>query len=161
MPTIFDCPQSVAGDGTAWRNDGATGTKRPVFRSLWRGFRCRCPNCGRGRLFGRYLKSVPVCAVCRENLSHQRADDAPPYFTIVLVGHIVVPLMLVVALATSLSNTQQLAIWLPLTAILTVGLLQPVKGAVIALQWALRMHGFDGSADPDAMPKWSVPSDPA
>ena len=63
----------------------------------------------------------------------------------VIVGHIVVPVMLAVTLATDLSTFTHLAIWLPLTGDLTLGLLQPVKGAIIALQWALRMHGFDGA----------------
>jgi len=121
--------------------------KRPLFRAMARGFVGRCPNCGQGRLFGRFLKPVVTCAVCGENYTHHRADDAPPYFTMVLVGHIVVPLMAVTMVVTALSTTAQLAIWLPLTAILTVGLLQPVKGATIALQWALRMHGFDGKGD--------------
>jgi uncharacterized protein (DUF983 family) len=90
------------------------------------------------------------CGRCGEDLSHQRSDDAPPYFTMVIVGHIVVPIMLAVALNTSWSNFTHLAIWLPLTLILTLVLLRPVKGATIGLQWALYMHGFDGSADPDA-----------
>ena len=91
-----------------------------------------------------------ACSVCGEDLSHQRADDAPPYFTIVLVGHLVVPAMLAVTLAVDWSTFTHLAIWLPLTLALTLALLRPVKGATIALQWALYMHGFDGSADPDA-----------
>jgi len=62
-----------------------------------------------------------------------------------------VPLILAVQLTTQLTVLQHMAIWLPLTAILTVGLLQPVKGAVIALQWALRMHGFNGK-DEEAGP---------
>jgi uncharacterized protein (DUF983 family) len=130
---------------------------RPVARSLFRGFRRRCPHCGEGRLFGRYLKPVARCEVCGEDLSHQRADDAPPYFTMVLVGHLVVPLMVTVMLLTDLSSWTHLAIWLPLTAGLTFALLQPVKGAVIGVQWSLYMHGFDGSADPDAMPTGYLP----
>jgi uncharacterized protein (DUF983 family) len=124
--------------------------KRPLVAALRRGFACRCPNCGKGALFGRFLKPVPACPVCGEDLSHQRADDAPPYLTMVIVGHIVVPLMLAVQMATDLPNIVHIAIWVPLTGILALLLLQPVKGAVIGLQWALRMHGFDGSADPDA-----------
>jgi len=58
--------------------------------------------------------------------------------------------MLAVALNTEWSNLTHLAIWLPVTLIMTLGLLQPVKGAIIGLQWALYMHGFDGSTDPDA-----------
>jgi uncharacterized protein (DUF983 family) len=120
---------------------------------MWRGFLCRCPNCGEGKLFRSFLKPVERCAVCAEDLSHQRADDAPPYFTILIVGHLIVPAMLAVVLLTELSTLTHLAIWLPLTAALCLLLLQPVKGAIIGLQWALRMHGFDGSAEPDAMPE--------
>jgi uncharacterized protein (DUF983 family) len=65
----------------------------------------------------------------------------------VIVGHLVVPVMVATILLTNLSTTTQLLIWLPTIAILTVGLLQPVKGAIIAFQWALRMHGFDGKGD--------------
>jgi uncharacterized protein (DUF983 family) len=103
---------------------------------------------------------VANCARCGEDLSHQRADDAPPYFTMVIVGHIIVPIMLVVALSTHWSNLTHLAIWLPVTLVMTLGLLQPVKGAIIGLQWALYMHGF-GSANPDAETLGLAPADGA
>jgi uncharacterized protein (DUF983 family) len=131
--------------------------KRPLIPALRKGMRCRCPHCGEGRLFHRFLKPVAACPACGEDLSHQRADDAPPYLTMVIVGHVVVPLMVAVQMATDLPNAVHLAIWLPVVAIMTLTLLQPVKGTVIALQWALRMHGFDGSADPDAPDQfWSA-----
>lgn len=120
---------------------------RPVFPALARGFAGRCPCCGKGRLFRSFLKPVEACSTCGEDFSHQRADDAPPYFTILIVGHLLVPLMLAVQLSIELPIYGHLAIWLPLTAVMTLWLLQPVKGAVIALQWALYMHGFDGSDD--------------
>jgi uncharacterized protein (DUF983 family) len=123
--------------------------KRALWQALGRGFACRCPACGQGRLFHRYLKAVDHCDACGEDLSHQQADDAPPYFTITIVAHIVVPLMLLVEMTWHLSNMTHLAIWLPLTALLTIGLLQPVKGSVVGLQWALYMHGFDPDGDPD------------
>ncbi|MEJ0013636.1 MAG: DUF983 domain-containing protein [Bauldia sp.] len=123
---------------------------RPLFQAMLRGFLGRCPNCGKGHLFGKFLKPVAHCEVCGEDYTHQRADDAPPYFTMVIVGHLLVPVLLAVQLTTQLTVAQHLMIWLPLTGILTVGLLQPVKGAIIALQWALRMHGFDGRGDDDA-----------
>jgi uncharacterized protein (DUF983 family) len=122
---------------------------RPLWRGMVRGFFGRCPHCGKGRLFRAFLKPVAQCKVCGEDYSHQRADDAPPYFTMVIVGHILVPIILTVQFTTNLTVYQHLALWLPLTLILTVGLLQPVKGAIIALQWALRMHGFDGLEDDD------------
>lgn len=140
------------GNVTTFTSEAAVAARRPVASAVWRGFRGRCPSCGNGGLFRAYLKSVPACAHCGEDLSHQRADDAPPYFTILAVGHILVPLMLAVQMTTDWSTTVHLALWLPLTALLTLLLLQPVKGAVIALQWALRMHGFDGKAERDAPP---------
>jgi len=148
-----------------WRSHTATETAgriaRPLGRALWHGFRCQCPNCGGAGLFRAYLKPVVNCRHCGEDLSHHRADDAPPYFTMVIVGHIVVPILMAVAMSTELSNFTHLAIWLPLTLSMTLGLLQPVKGATIALQWALYMHGFDGSADPDAYPEGFLTRDRA
>jgi len=147
--TVPDAAKTVI-----WQSAPLAGDlpKRPLARSLWRGFRCRCPHCGEGRLFRKFLKPVANCARCGEDYTHQRADDAPPYFTMLIVGHLVVPVMLVVALTTELSDATHIAIWVPLTLFLTLALLQPVKGTIIALQWALRMHGFDGGIDPDAMP---------
>jgi uncharacterized protein (DUF983 family) len=141
--------------------DEAGRVKRPVFESLWRGFRSACPSCGEGGLFRAYLKPVDTCRHCGEDMSHQRADDAPPYFTMVIVGHIVVPLMLAVAMRVELSNTTHLMIWLPLALVMALALLQPVKGATIGLQWALYMHGFDGSDDPDRFAEGFLPRDPA
>lgn len=135
-----------------WTGQEQTKTARP-HRSPWqamaRGFQCRCPACGIGRAFDGYLTVVDRCAHCGENLSHHRADDAPPYFTIVVVGHIIVPLILIVETSFALSNLVNLAIWLPLTLILTLALLRPIKGAVVGLQWALYMHGFDPNHKPD------------
>lgn len=130
-------------------NGDFSAPARPRFRAMARGFACRCPNCGRDRLFRRFLKPVATCATCGEDFTHQRADDAPPYFTILLVGHIVVPLLTLVLLMTDLPMIVHLALWLPLTAGLTFALMQPVKGTIIALQWALRMHGFDGLGEPE------------
>jgi uncharacterized protein (DUF983 family) len=137
-----------------WRNTALAVPlpKRPLWRAMARGFRGRCPHCGEGKLFRAFLKPVMACGRCGEDLSHQRADDAPPYFTILIVGHIIVPLMVTAALFTEFSTTTHLAIWLPLTTVLALGLIQPIKGALIGLQWALYMHGFDTRSDPDAMP---------
>ncbi|MCB1488039.1 MAG: DUF983 domain-containing protein [Bauldia sp.] len=135
--------------------------KRNLFRAMRRGFRCRCPNCGEGALFDGYLTPVPECRTCGEDLSHQRADDAPPYFTILIVGHIIVPIMVTVFLLTDLSNATHIAIWVPLTLVMTLLLLRPIKGVIIGLQWALYMHGFDPRSDPDAMPEGFLPSDVA
>lgn len=123
---------------------------RSVWTAMLRGARCRCPNCGEGRLFGRFLKAQPACEVCGEELHHQRADDFPPYITMFIVGHIVVWLILVAELRWNWPVWAHAATWPLLTVGLSLGLLQPVKGAVIGLQWALRMHGFGEEAgDPE------------
>ena len=131
--------------------------ERPRWRSVRRGFACRCPHCDEGNLFRAWLKPVETCPVCGEDLSHQRADDFPPYITMVLTGHILVPLMLTMQALTDFSVTTYLAIFLPVTVAAVFGLIQPVKGAVIGLQWALRMHGFDGRSNPDAPPEGFLP----
>lgn len=132
---------------------------RPAMRSIGRGLRLRCPQCGEGKLFAGYLKVAPECSVCGQDLTHHRADDLPPYLTIVIVGHIIVPAILFVETRWPLSTFAHLAIWLPLTLILSLLLLPPVKGAVVGLQWALRMHGFDGRASglPDPDDGFAVP----
>ena len=152
-----------ANASAVWRNTDIAEAlpKRPLWRSMARGFRGRCPACGEGKLFRAFLKPVAACDRCGEDLSHQRADDAPPYFTIVIVGHIIVPLMTAVFLATELSTLAHLAIWLPLTLVLSLGLLQPIKGALIGLQWALYMHGFDPRGDSDPHPAPAGVADPA
>ncbi len=117
--------------------------ERPVLPALLRGAALKCPACGVGPMFRRYLKVADHCSHCGEALHHQRADDAPPYFTIAIVGHVVVGLMLAVEMAYRPALWLHAALWLPLTLILTLLILPPVKGALVALQWALHMHGFD------------------
>jgi uncharacterized protein (DUF983 family) len=105
----------------------------------------RCPHCGEGRLFGRFLKVLDHCPVCGEELFHHRADDFPAYIVIVIVGHVIVSGILAVEIAYRPPYWVHLAIWLPLTVIGALALLQPVKGAIVGLQWQLGMHGFEES----------------
>jgi uncharacterized protein (DUF983 family) len=120
---------------------------RPLGRSIWRGTKCRCPNCAEGRLFRKFIKPVEQCEVCHEDYTHQRADDLPAYIVVIIVGHIMVGGFLSAEMLWSLSSWAHLAIWTPVTIIASLALLQPVKGGVIGLQWALRMHGFGGHDD--------------
>jgi uncharacterized protein (DUF983 family) len=126
------------------------GSPRHTPTAVKRGFLCRCPNCGEGKLFRAFLKPVDSCAHCGEVMSHQRADDFPAYLTIFVVGHIVVAAYMAVEQMVTLAMWQHMAIWIPLTGALSLALLQPLKGGVIGLQWALRMHGF-GGIDEDAI----------
>jgi uncharacterized protein (DUF983 family) len=109
---------------------------------MWRGARRTCPNCAEGALFKSYITASITCSHCGEALHHQKADDAPPYFTIFIVGHIVVPLMLLVEKIWRPELWIHFGLWLPLTLVLALWLLPRTKGATIGLQWALRMHGF-------------------
>jgi uncharacterized protein (DUF983 family) len=119
----------------------------PAARSVWpamlKGAQLRCPACGKGAMFGRFLKVNPACPQCGLALHHHRADDAPPYVVMFIVGHIVVSLLLAVEVAFSPSLWVHIALWIPVTLALSLLLLPPVKGALIGLQWALRMHGFN------------------
>jgi uncharacterized protein (DUF983 family) len=127
---------------------------RDPKRAAWTGFKQRCPNCGEGRLYGKYLKVNAHCPVCDEALDLHRADDAPPYFTITVVAHIVVPLLLLVEQTYAPALWIHAALWLPLCLILSLLLLPRVKGALIGLQWAYRMHGFGAEEDlPVSEPK--------
>jgi uncharacterized protein (DUF983 family) len=112
----------------------------PLGLALLRGFMDRCPACGRTRLFRGFLKVQPVCANCTAPLGQYRSDDLPPYFTIFIVGHIVVPLMLVTERQWSPPLWVHAAIFLPLTLILTLLLLRPVKGAVVGLMLRLGLE---------------------
>jgi uncharacterized protein (DUF983 family) len=111
-------------------------------KALWRGFTMRCPNCGQGKLFGRFLKVTDHCAVCGEDFTPQRADDFPAYLVIVVIGHITIPAVLLVEEAFAPPIWLQYLIWLPFIAFGSLALLQPTKGAVVALQWQLGMHDF-------------------
>jgi uncharacterized protein (DUF983 family) len=135
--------ETLSAHPIVWNRDSAPTEKRDVWTALKRGFRGRCPRCGEGKLFRAFLKVNDHCANCGQDLTPQRADDLPAYLVIVIVGHIVVPLALMIETNYSPPVALQLAIYLPLTFLLSLALLQPVKGAVVGVQWALRMHGFD------------------
>lgn len=117
--------------------------QRDVASALLRGAACHCPNCGKGAIFKGFTTVNASCPTCGEVLSHQRADDFPPYVTMLITGHVVVAAMLIVERAYHPEIWLHMAMWLPLTLIMSIGLLRPVKGAIIGLQWALYMHGFD------------------
>ena len=126
-----------------WTRDSAAAEKREVWTSMKRGFRGRCPRCGDGKLFRAFLKVDNNCSVCGLDFTPHRADDLPAYLVIVIVGHLLVPVILWIETDYSPPVWLQLSIYLPFTVIASLLLLQPVKGAVVAVQWALRMHGFD------------------
>jgi uncharacterized protein (DUF983 family) len=135
--------ETISAHPIVWSRDTASTEKRDVWTALKRGFRGRCPRCGEGKLFRAFLKVDDHCSACGQDFTPQRADDLPAYLVIVMVGHIVVPLALLIETNYSPPVALQLAVYLPITLFASLALLQPVKGAVVGVQWALRMHGFD------------------
>ncbi|MCG6115791.1 MAG: DUF983 domain-containing protein [Mesorhizobium sp.] len=126
---------------------GSGQNQRSVWRAMGRGAMGRCPHCGEGKLFCAFLKVNDSCEACGEEYHHHRADDLPAYIVIVIVGHLVVSKFMIVQATLDLPMWAHMAIWGPLTLLLSVVLLQPVKGAVVGLQWALKIHGFGGETD--------------
>ena len=115
---------------------------RDRWQAIGRGLQCRCPACGTGRLFGKFLKPVAQCASCGEDFTAQRADDFPPYLVILILGHVLAPIAVGVEMAYhppmwAFALTASLIV-----VVLALLMLQPVKGGVIALQWAGRMGDF-------------------
>ena len=115
--------QYVAGNGEGW------------FDSVRRGLQRCCPRCGASGMFRGYLSVSPACKRCGLDFEVIRSDDIPPYFTIVIVGHLMVPLLLLTEQLASPPTWLMLSVCLPLTLALTLALLPFVKGAVMGVIW--------------------------
>ncbi|WP_370385479.1 DUF983 domain-containing protein [Novosphingobium sp. EMRT-2] len=142
-------------DHLAPDGDRAPGMVRPsLAQAIKRGFVGRCPRCARAKLFRAFLKPVDRCPDCQQDWSCQRADDFPAYLAILLTGHLVAPLIIAVELDFSPPAWVQMTLWPAIVAAMVLALIQPAKGAVIAAQWRLGLHGFAASdmqaADADA-----------
>ena len=116
---------------------------RVAWQAIWNGMKCRCPNCGKGKLFRAYLKVADTCSNCGEELKWHKADDMPPYISIIIVGHIIIGLMMELEAVAPQAPWVYLATMVPLALLMPLAMLPSVKGAVVGLQWANYMHGFD------------------
>ncbi|MEM6305583.1 MAG: DUF983 domain-containing protein [Pseudomonadota bacterium] len=120
----------------------AAPTERPLGQALRRGWRGTCPNCGSGALLHSYLKVHHDCAACQQEFFHHRADDGPAYLTILLVGHLMVPLLHWVYVAYRPEPLTLFTMFAVPSVALSLYLLPRLKGALIGFQWAKRMGGF-------------------
>ncbi len=93
-----------------------------------------------------YLQVRESCPVCDEALHHHRADDGPAYLTILIVGHLMAPLLMFVFTRYRPEPATMIAVFSVLTVVLSLYLLPRLKGGLVALQWAKRMHGFSADA---------------
>ena len=118
--------------------------------ALLRGVRGKCPRCGEAKLFGKFLKPIAVCPHCHQDFTHHRADDMPPYISILITGHVLAPIIIYFGAFSDISMWQALAVCLVIASVMMIGLLQPAKGGVIALQWWHGMHGFVPSGKAEA-----------
>ena len=107
----------------------------PMKLAARRGILGRCPACGEGKLFRAYLKQVDNCASCGEAFGHIRADDAGPWLTIILVGHIFIPLMLIGVAASTMPTWASALLWSVVFVGLALAILPRSKGLFIAILW--------------------------
>lgn len=134
-------------------NDQLAKTTRPdaslphsVWAAMGRGICGRCPRCSQTKLFRKFLKPVASCTHCGQDWTYQRADDFPAYMAIIITGHFIGFLMVELA-KRDLSTLAMTAIIVPLTIVMVIALIQPAKGAIIAIQWWIGMHGFAPGRD--------------
>ena len=125
----------------------AAPTDRPVKPAMLRGWCGRCPACGEGRILQGYLKVRAACPACGEDLTPQRADDGPAYFTILIVGHLLAPALMFVFIRWRPDPLMMAGGFAIGCVALSLYLLPRIKGAMIGLQWAKRMHGFGSDTD--------------
>ena len=106
-----------------------------------RGGAGRCPMCGQGKLYDGYLRLVAQCASCAAPLGAVRADDAPPYFTIFVTAHLIIAAVVGADQKTNLPIWAMIAFFLPLTVMIAMLLLRPVKGATVGVMLQLGLIG--------------------
>lgn len=99
------------------------------------GIACRCPRCGEGALFSGFLEVAPKCKTCGLDFAFAQSDDGPAFFVIFAVAPIVVVLAFIVEALFHPAPWMHLVIWIPTIIILSLGLLRPFKGVLVALQY--------------------------
>ena len=114
-----------------------------ALKAVFRGMLGRCPRCGQGRLFHHYLKIVDFCSLCGEPYGHFRTDDAAPWLTILIVGHLTVPIILICEEQFHPPMAFAFAVYVPLIVGLTLILLPRCKGIIAALLWAIKAEGSE------------------
>ena len=115
-------------------------TKIALTTAARRALLGRCPCCGEGRLMKSYLKQVENCAVCGESFGAIRADDAAPWLTIILVGHIFLPLAFLVNVDW-MPTWAAMLMWSGCFSAVALAVLPRAKGLFIGVLWQTRAPG--------------------
>ncbi len=147
---VDDMPREDSADAAIVDQCTAPDLPKTAFQAAVRGMGGRCPGCGEGKMFPRLLKPIEHCRICGQDWTAQQADDFPAYMAIIVTGHILAPIIIVMINETDFSMWTNLAIIISLALILIAALLQPAKGAIIALQWWMGLNGFEKPARPAA-----------
>ncbi len=108
--------------------------------------KCRCPRCGKGKLYDGLLSVAARCHDCGLDLAAQDAGDGPAVFVVLILGAIVVALALLVEVAFAPPLWVHIVLWTPVILGGAIALLRPLKAGLIALQYRHRLLG-DGQAD--------------
>lgn len=138
------------GERTSWEDewaahkamDAAERRKRgPILRCMARGLRLRCPRCGEGRVLQRFLEPTTACAACGESYAHIRTDDFAPWLGIFVIGHVLVPLAILVETWFHPSVLVHAALWAVVGMELVFFFLPRAKGMALGLMWSLNLRG--------------------
>jgi uncharacterized protein (DUF983 family) len=116
-------------------------SQRAFLPRIKLGFTKRCPICGEAPLFRSYLKVHPVCPRCGEENGRHRVDDAASYFTVLLVGHLVLAPILLIEPLWVMPLWKSLAIVFPAMIVATLIMLPHIKGAVLGALSAVASSG--------------------
>lgn len=144
-------------DANADRSPVPDTLPHSLSEAAMRGVKGHCPRCGEASLFRKWLKVVDDCSACGQDWSLQRADDLPAYISLFVTGHVMVPIMMWMILDFGISAWVVAAIGLPATLLMAVAILQPAKGATVALMWWMGMHGFRQERRPVAIETDAAP----
>ena len=132
-----------SGTNSSATNSSGTDTAIPVMTVIRRGLSRRCPRCGGGAVLKGYLTRVPSCSVCGEDLSRISADDGPAWATLIVVGHVLAPFLII------LGRDERIPVWVAIAALAAMMLagvwwcLPRFKGLFIALIWRTGATGED------------------
>ena len=116
--------------------------ERPLAQSIKRGVVGKCPRCGEASMFDGLTSTVDTCPACGLELFHHRADDGPPFFSMFFVAPFVTALMIIYEIMVDPPMWHHVVIGVVVSVILCIGLIRPIKGAFIGIQWAKGLHGF-------------------
>ncbi|VAX07188.1 hypothetical protein MNBD_ALPHA03-1217 [hydrothermal vent metagenome] len=118
-----------------------TFTRNGKVPSILTGLKRKCPSCKTGKIFSGYLKLAEKCSNCAAPIGQIRADDFPPYLTIFIVAHIIIPALVIVEINYQPPMVPQMIFWSATAIVMSLALLPLLKGGVVGFMWSIGMKG--------------------